>query len=668
MNNSFSVAAGKLGEIISICKGQCEYACPAAEAFTMQFLDEMGNAYLLKSSGFTFDGINYTGHPSAPAVCVTVDIRRRDAEVRFRPSVTGIPANWVLEWFDGPQICFDKRFRLFHPRHDGVEITDYQRPKNYHPIAFAKRGVVYGTAFPGRAQIQCLGVYGDDGSGFYFGAHDASCCTKAVEYEVLPDSVRLSLQCFTGCRRGEAWSPDFDFILAPLDHGWRGACLIYRNFLESIHGVRYGKFPAFMEKSPVMLIYPVRGKGLDTGDMTPNCYYPYSNAMPVVEKFAEEMDSKIMALLMHWEGTAPWAPPYVWPPFGGEDALAKFRDQLHEQGHLLGLYCSGVAWTCQSSITDYAPGCTAEEEKFMLRGPKGELEATICNGKESQRLGYDMCMAQPEARQIAMDEILKMAAFDVDYSQFFDQNHGGAMHNCYAGDHDHPPVPGSWQTTAMRSFMAETVSRIRAMGKEMILGCESAAAEPFAEFLALNDARASFMQFTGETVPAQQFVFHGLSCNFSGNQCGAKFMDFAAHPEDLCRRIAYGFNAGDLLSVTLKEDGNIHWAWAYGWEHPAPNQENVITLVRNLNALRRQFPEFFLYGRMILPKDRIAEEFSMKKMYSGRELRIPSFYHNCWEAPDGRQVTVICNYLDCAISVKVNDVPVEIPPLNAVMI
>ena len=115
MNNSFSVAAGKLGEIISIGKGQCEYACPAAEAFTMQFLDEMGNAYLLKSSGFTFDGINYTGHPSAPAVCVTVDIRRRDSEVRFRPSVTGIPANWVLEWFDGPQICFDKRFRLFHP-------------------------------------------------------------------------------------------------------------------------------------------------------------------------------------------------------------------------------------------------------------------------------------------------------------------------------------------------------------------------------------------------------------------------------------------------------------------------------------------------------------------------------------------------------------------------
>lgn len=658
----------KNGSICSIRHHGMELAVPAEEAFTLQLLDRTGNSFLLKSSEFKFDGNGYFAHPGFPSLQVKLN-RSSDSEfIRFCPEVTGVPDTHVLEWIDAPQVVFRHGNKLLLPLHDGVEISNpCHRSSPYHPISFARRGTHYGYFFPGRCQMQFMAVY-DEIGGFYFASHDSACGTKAVEYDPAENSTRLSLQTFTGCDFGQDYYSGFDYVIGGFYGGWMAACSIYRDWFES-YAPKPAPFPEWLKSSPIILIYPVRGHGLDIGEMEPNCYFPYTEMLPHVERFNVEFKSPVMPLLMHWEGTAPWAPPYVWPPYGGEEKLAQFRDKLHDKGNLLGVYCSGTAWTCQSSITDYAPGCTPEQEKQMLCGPKGELEATVCNGLNSQRLGYDLCLAEPWSRNTVKNEILKLAAFGIDYAQFYDQNHGGGLHLCYSHNHHHPPVPGAWQITVMRNLMLEVDEEIRSMNAAMALGCESAAAEPYLNYLVLNDARASFLYGSGRPVPAQSFVFHGRTNCFSGNQCGvSRYLEFEASPWNLLYRIAYAFNAGELLALLLKEDGKPHWCWRLPWNMPGPDPEPIYTLVRNLNAIRRKYPQFLLYGRMLEPQLKIKGRKLTLPLKEDRSFQIDAFLHSAWQSPKGEKIEIITNFLPEPQNIVIAEKTQIIPPLDAVII
>ncbi len=661
------------GAIASIRRHGRELGAPAAEAFTMELLDRNGEALRLRSREFRREGGVFTAHPAMPSLKVAIAVRADRDFVRFRPQVTGVPGDWVVSWIDAPQVCYPLRqgIDLVLPLHDGVIISDPTlRKAPYHPIGFAKRGQPYGTFYPGRAQLQCM-AFCRGGDGVYFAAQDPHCATKAVEYEVCGEAVRLSLQTFTGCDFGQDYRPDWDYVLAGIDGDWQSAAELYRDWVEAQNWLPpMADYPEWMRQSPVVAIYPVRGHGRDVGEMEPNCYFLYVNAMPHIRRFQKEFGAPILALLMHWEGTAPWAPPFVWPPFGGEAALAKFRDALHDSGNLLGLYCSGTAWTCSSSILPgYAPGCTPEQERMMLRGPKGELEASVCNGLQSQRLGYELCLAEAPARKIVLDEILKMADFGVDYAQFFDQNHGGCVHNCFARDHHHPPVPGGWQAAMQHGVMAEAAREIGARGRSMLLGCESAAADVYAQFLSLNDARASFVRYYGRPIPMQQYVLHGRSANFAGNQGGTRWIcDFSRSPYNLNRRLAYAFSAGDLLSVTLKEDGHAHWCWSYEWDRPAPPQPMFWTLMRNLNQVRRQYPEYLLLGRMQRDAAAVTGETCVEYDCEGRKREFPAFCHSTWQAPDGRRALIAANYLDRPQRLAIDGKPTTVAPCSAIVV
>lgn len=643
---------------------------PGTEAFTLQLLDAKGEPTRLKSSDFVFEGFRFAEHIEKSlqgkhvthgqtitwrhqnGLIVRMEVTVRGSEFLFRPSVENIPAGMLLEWFDGPQIHIAADSTIFWPYIDGIEVTDvHRRGSPYRPISFRDRNWrgAY-SLYPSYCQMQFLAAY-KNGKGIYFSAVDDRHTLKQVDWECTVDkTVRLSLLTFCGDLTNGAWRPSFYYALRPLNGGWMDACEIYREWVSTLPAFANSpKRPKWMYDSPVNLIYPVRGEGFDNSprNMPPNCYFPYINAMSAVKKYGKLLDSRIMALLMHWEGTAPWAPPYVWPPYGGETELAKFRDALHARGDLLGVYCSGTAWTQISSIVpSYSLEQRFEDEhlgRHMIRGPKGEITAGCCNGPDAQRFGYEMCLADEWAVRTVADEITKMSRFGIDYCQFFDQNNGGGWHLCYAKHHRHPPIPGAWAVDAMVSLQKKVAESAARDG--MLLGCEASAATPYVPHLYYNDARFAWTFWRGgvggaRPVHGSAFVFHEWSCNFSGNQC-------ASNDIDPFYRWSYAFHNGDMLSLILGRDNGLVVGWGRSWDEEFAEQGALISLVRRLNALRKKYPSFLLEGRMVKPVVR-CESRSVKLLVYKETYEyspdIPEVLVSFWENAKGKRIGFATNW------------------------
>jgi len=53
-------------------------------------------------------------------------------------------------------------------------------------------------------------------------------------------------------------------------------------------------------------------------------YAPATNALPYLEKLAQELESPLMPFVYNWEHPGPWVQPDAFPPLGGEEAMREF--------------------------------------------------------------------------------------------------------------------------------------------------------------------------------------------------------------------------------------------------------------------------------------------------------------------------------------------------------
>lgn len=690
----------------------------AQPLFALRFRDPAGNPRIISSlqgrmrADPSPEGtvLHYAFSPELPLdVTVTVAAKKDGAfalGLRLHHELPGF-----LEYIEMPMIRVPSDFianggkgSLLWPAMEGVLVEDAGLREmanfKYRPVEYPNHG--WCGYYPGCVQMQFM-AYMREGAGLYLASHDAACTTKEIEYCQQDDGVHMIFRIYPGAIPAGEYVLPFEMVLKPFAGDWQVAADIYRTWVEASTLPLPPKLKdrpdreAWLEASPIVVTYPVTGIGHHAGPTKPNEFFPFTQALPAIARAAEKTNSTILALPMHWEGTSPWAPPYVWPPRGGEENMRQFADALHAAGHQLGLYCSGLAWTNTAVTGDGGYDRREEFERRhlineMCQGPQGQYQSLICNG-DDLRWGYDFCATSKVARDIVLGEARKIAAAGVDYIQLFDQNLGAAAYQCYDARHGHPGAPGSWQAAAMRGLLAHFKTELSQAGYSQVrLGCESAAAEPYIEYLPLNDLRFFIGYNFGRPVSALAYVYHEYTTNFMGNQCEVmEWIDGDKSPHNLALRYAHSFVAGDLLTVILKNGGEMHWAWCCKWDVTPPEQDKHWRFVGQLNAWRRGVGKPFLYfGRMLVPHP--LEGAKVVPLYRragrGGKTDFPSVLTSRWISPDGQVAQVLVNYTDesqqvtigCSQSLTVYDAPdatprklatnhrLTLPPMTAIMV
>lgn len=569
-------------------------------SFSLYDANDAGKcSFFLKSGKLVFQYEDFPDRPFSVRIGVRAD--KKDSLFHFSMAVD---TKDQVEWMQYPCLTVKETASedegILWPYNEGAFFRDASKHAYIEP-EYPSQGNY--AMYPGMVCTPFLAQV-KQGDGLYFGAHDPARQTRQVDFQKTENGIRLVLKLYPGAKKGSVTTAD-ETVLGGFKGDWHAAADIYRRHFDSHHEgsvqLEDNKaLPDWYFDPFVVLTYCVRGHH-DMDEMTPNKLFPYTNALPLMEAFTEQTGAPVMALLMHWEGTAPWAPPYVWPPYGGEEALKAFVDGMHRIGGRVGVYCSGMGWTQKSNLLDYGGAEAFAEkhlEKEMCLAPNGSLPLSrICTG---QRSGYDLCPSRDFTKETLAGEMRKIRASGIDYIQMMDQNHGGTPYMCYAKEHGHASVPGTWESTEAASLYG----RILRENPGLVLGCESAASEPFIPFLLFSDNRCGLDFNGGEPVPLYAYIYHEYITNFMGNNvCGDGIIDCRRTPDIFQYRLAYSFLAGDILTVVINDEGDIQWAWGQRDFSPdyRPDREAALSMIRTLTAWRKAFPEFLQLGRAIHP-------------------------------------------------------------------
>lgn len=574
--------------------------------------------------------------------------------------------DFYIEWVDFCKVAVPNDLvstggsgRLVIDTNEGMLIEDIKLKENfypykYRPLNYPSEGLY--AMFPAVVQSQFLSYY-DDKCGIYIAAEDSTRSVKGIDFEPMGEAIGLQFRLYPGVTPDcEHFKLPYSLVLDFFCGDWYNAAELYRNWFEAnlpknlLPTEQNSALPEWYTDSPLVVTYPVQGIH-DMDPSGPNRLFPYNNALPYIDKLSSATGSRILTVLMHWEGTAPWAPPYVWPPIGGADMLADFGRLLHDKKHILGVYCSGISYTLKSNINDYnmeSEYINKQLSRYMCASPTSEIVSKTC---QAQRKSYDMCISQEFTKNVLLDQAKKMASSGLDYIQILDQNHGGTPYFCFSDNHGHPAVPGPWMVEHMTDFL----KRLKAVvGDNILLGCESAAAESYIPYMNLSDNRFNLNGYVGKFIPLYGYIYHKYLQNFSGNSvCSLDIFDIERSPESYLLRTAHSFLAGDFMTLVINQYGEIAWAWGERDFSVLPDRNSVLEFIKTATAFKRNVGKKYLtFGKMIKPCKVTCEKVKIYKTNAERFTEYPAVLTAAWQASDGSRAQFLANY--CTKAQKIN--------------
>ncbi|MBQ3015417.1 MAG: hypothetical protein IJD79_01405 [Clostridia bacterium] len=619
------------------------------------------------------DGAEYSGFGEYD-ITVKATVKAVSDEVEWYISVTPKSYDILIESVDYPLVKMPMLREnatgggeILFPINEGVIVSDYyKRAKGWFKHKepeFPSEGNY--AIFPNMICSQMLSYIFDDCS-LYIGAHDSERAVKQIDFFEENGGINMLFRLFSGVSYGERFETRYPIVFSLPGNAWEDCAERYRAWFENNLPKRAKKIkenaalPAWYSESPLVIAYPVRGYH-DMDEMKPNKLFPYINAKPMVDEIKCATGARILALLMHWEGTAPWAPPYVWPPFGGVEAFTEFADALHETNDVLGVYCSGFGYTIKSNLLDYN-----NEDEFKL----GELSRAMCADRDSipkiskictgQRSGYDICPATKLGQSILEKAYTPLFDSATDYVQILDQNHGGGQYLCFSEKHGHAPTAGLWMTHNMQEMLARWNDKSN--GK--IFGCESASAEPFIGNLLYNDNRFELNYIFGRPVPFYAYVYHEYIRNFMGNQVCCPF---PSEVDTIRYRLAYSFAIGDSMTLSMTPDGDILSGWSTRDFVNFPDKEKTYRFIKNLTALYKNGGKDLLYcARMVKPEPVICDSVTFE-VWDGFKNTYPELHYAAYEV-NGERRQIIVNPWDEDKNCKIAEKNYTVPALSAIII